>query len=547
MASTSRSVLSDAIHGRRTRDKRSKIVIPLPLKPPDYVPGSGPALQPLALLPQHDSTAYIVERILLPSPGLANNGRPLPKRMTYIVGWHDMPAARMLVPAMQILDYVSPRALEEWEWQLEMDLDEERARLEEEEKDKRTEEETAPKKKRGRPPAHSQIEAAATAAPEPDATPHTRPRKGAMSLSTPQKAAMDVFEGLSEGLSEEGESPTRQLRHELAQSSGGLYMQDVKMSDWQDNSGERDSSASGLEEFTDMSLLKASRGRGRASRPTQMPFKSDFDSSTEQSSDRTSFTAFSTLPRRNPADSGNRQFVTSQALPVSNTKLSFQRGILVSPLAADHRTAPSIFQAEGSQTLVSEAGIGAQSPDKAKKVGRPTTKGEESVPILKHQSQEENQEVGWEVKHIEDVEVYEVEGQELVRYFKVRWEGDWPPDQNPSWEPEGNLPAGLIRNYFKQSKKAREKLKRKAKIQKKKKPPTRQTRPSLSQVQSYNSVSVAFTGDMDLNGAGEDEMDLLEVSNDADEADEEELFLVDVGLRPMDLGRMSWNGNSDTF
>ena len=545
MAAASPSVLSEAIHDLRTRDKRTKIIISLPSRPSNYVPGSGPALQPLALLPPHDSTAYIVERILLPSPGLAKNGRPLPKRMTYIVGWHDMPAARMLVPAMQILDYVSPRALEEWEWQLEMDLDEERARLKEEEKDKPSEQETTPKKKRARPPAHSQIEAAATAAPEPDATPHTRPKKGAMSLSTPQKAAMDVFEGLSEGLSDEGESPTRQLQHELAQSSGDLYTQDVKMPDWQDNSGEGNSSASGLEEFTGMSFLKSPSGR--ASRPTQMPSKSDLDSSTEQSSDRTSFTAFATLPRRIPANSGNHQIGTSQALPMSNGKFALQKGNIVSSLAADHRTAPSIFQGDGSESLVSEAGIDTQRPNKAKKVERSTTTEEESMPIRKDQSREENQEVGWEVKHIEDVEVYEVEGQGLVRYFKVRWEGDWPPDQNPSWEPEGNLPAGLIRNYFKRSKKARQKLKRKAKVQKKKKPATKQSRPSLSQAQSYNSVSDAFTGDMDLDGVGENEMDLLGMSNDANEADGEELFLVDVGLRPMGLGRMSWNGNSDTI
>ncbi|KAK8020883.1 chromo domain-containing protein [Apiospora arundinis] len=41
-----------------------------------------------------------------------------------------------------------------------------------------------------------------------------------------------------------------------------------------------------------------------------------------------------------------------------------------------------------------------------------------------------------------------------VRFFKVRWEGNWPPGENPSWEPEENLPPGLVKQYLK--KKAKE-------------------------------------------------------------------------------------------
>ena len=116
------------------RAKRCKISIPLASRP-TYVPGSGPPLQPVELVPTSDSTAYIVERILLPSPGVAKDGRPLPKRMAYIVGWRDLPAARLLVPVMEILDYVSPYALEEWEYNMELELEEDRSKLEEEKRD----------------------------------------------------------------------------------------------------------------------------------------------------------------------------------------------------------------------------------------------------------------------------------------------------------------------------------------------------------------------------------------------------------------------------
>ncbi|KAJ3479200.1 hypothetical protein NLG97_g8384 [Lecanicillium saksenae] len=45
------------------------------------------------------------------------------------------------------------------------------------------------------------------------------------------------------------------------------------------------------------------------------------------------------------------------------------------------------------------------------------------------------------------MELYDVKGQGLVRYFKVRWEGDWPPEQNPTWEPEENIPDDLVREF----------------------------------------------------------------------------------------------------
>ncbi|ERS95679.1 hypothetical protein HMPREF1624_07753 [Sporothrix schenckii ATCC 58251] len=40
-------------------------------------------------------------------------------------------------------------------------------------------------------------------------------------------------------------------------------------------------------------------------------------------------------------------------------------------------------------------------------------------------------------------------GSRVVRLFLVRWKGDWPPDQNPSWEPAENLPPRMVRQYLK--------------------------------------------------------------------------------------------------
>ncbi|CAK7210731.1 hypothetical protein SBRCBS47491_000877 [Sporothrix bragantina] len=42
-------------------------------------------------------------------------------------------------------------------------------------------------------------------------------------------------------------------------------------------------------------------------------------------------------------------------------------------------------------------------------------------------------------------------GSRLVRFFLVRWKGDWPPDQNPTWEPAENLPPRMVRQYLKKA------------------------------------------------------------------------------------------------
>ncbi|KAH8669271.1 hypothetical protein BGZ61DRAFT_364137, partial [Ilyonectria robusta] len=96
-----------------------------------YVPGTGPQLQRPRLVPTRDSRAYIMDRVLLPSAGPARDRKPLLKRMKYMVGWHHSSSASLLVPAMEVLHYVSLQALEEWEYEIELELDEERVKREE--------------------------------------------------------------------------------------------------------------------------------------------------------------------------------------------------------------------------------------------------------------------------------------------------------------------------------------------------------------------------------------------------------------------------------
>ncbi|KAI1198738.1 hypothetical protein F5X97DRAFT_143854 [Nemania serpens] len=109
----------------RSRTQSVAVEIPLPSKPRDYRPGDGPALAPLGVTLPDDTGAFIVDKRVL--PGKPINGE-LKLELYYIVGWPDLPAARVAIIATKILEYVSPWALEDWEYRLSLEKDEERER-----------------------------------------------------------------------------------------------------------------------------------------------------------------------------------------------------------------------------------------------------------------------------------------------------------------------------------------------------------------------------------------------------------------------------------
>ncbi|OHW90592.1 chromo domain-containing protein, partial [Colletotrichum incanum] len=94
-----------------------------------YKPGNGPRLAPITLLPVRDTTAYIRDEFFVP-PALSVDGK---KRLQYVVGWTDLPAARLQVDAERICEYVSPMAYEEWCAARAAERDEEERRFEKEE------------------------------------------------------------------------------------------------------------------------------------------------------------------------------------------------------------------------------------------------------------------------------------------------------------------------------------------------------------------------------------------------------------------------------
>ncbi|RCI09930.1 hypothetical protein L249_8617 [Ophiocordyceps polyrhachis-furcata BCC 54312] len=451
---------------RKGKPGPGRLVVPLPSRPPPYQPGSGPPLQRIRLLPPRDSTAYIVERILLPSPGPAPaDGKPLPRRMAYIVGWSDLPAARLLVPVMQVLEYVSPRALEEWEANMELELDEDRRILAEEKGSSGTQ-------RKARPPAHTEIESAAVAEAETDA--QSRPKVSAMSLSTPKKARLEDFEGFTDY--EEG-SPSGQLARESA---------------WQEDEGDEIRVISDLPDATAPGWPlpeeeEEEEGGGGFTAPSTTP----------QFASASATQHFSLLSSQTLTSGGN----LSQGVSGGFTPFNQNRRLYSMPQAPRPSGVPSHM-----------------TPTKTQRQSKPRKK---STPAKKADAAPEpaaamaQQEEDWVVKDIQDVQLYEVEGRGLVRYFKVLWEGSWPPDQNPTWEPEENLPPNMVRNYFKLSKKKRKARANRFKTKKKKTTSTSTTTTMLGTGLHYRSVSEAFAGELADDGylgrtsTGDDEEELI--------------------------------------
>lgn len=476
--------LSHAADPRRKpsqpQPSRSRIAVPLFTKPADYVPGSGPRLRPISLLLAGDSTAYILERVLLPSPGPAANGKPLPKRMAYLIGWRDLRAASMLVPAMQVLEYVSPRTLEEFEAKLEQEVDDEKEKLRNESKSGL--EAPQKKKKRGRPPAHSQIKSAVVAEPVAETPTPEKPRhkKGVISLSTPQKSRLADFEWLSE---DEG-SPSRQIAEEQFQSLHGFLPGPEEGSnvagDTNDPLATKDLAhpvrgapkaslvhragsspakqkqplASSNPEFARVKTLFSADGRVQtlaSNKHSLPPVALSIDESnwgrqssySSPSSSAPSVEQKVQVVQKQAAQkqaaqkqAAQKQAVQRQAVQKQVVQKQIVQKQVFQKQAVQKQAAPKQEipkQAEIQKPLVNlgESPKVDQKPKQSKKRPRSEDEG------AKAEAQEGN---GWVVERIEDMEYYEVDGIGLVRYFKVSWEGDWPPDQKRTWEPEENIP-----------------------------------------------------------------------------------------------------------
>ncbi|KAF3350329.1 chromo domain-containing protein [Verticillium dahliae] len=150
---------------------------------------------------------------------------------------------------------------------------------------------------------------------------------------------------------------------------------------------------------------------------------------------------------------------------------------------------PSVTNYQSSVRLpINSKPIVMESP--AASSAEPPTKDSKKAtlkpPVPPAEPEDESGEV-YEVKRLEDTKLHDTENG-VQRMFLVRWKGSWPEGQNPTWEPEENIPQDLARKFM---------LKRKAEIGKNKATDTarRTASPPWKQQRKWSSVSEAFAGD----------------------------------------------------
>ncbi|ETS86823.1 hypothetical protein PFICI_00651 [Pestalotiopsis fici W106-1] len=411
------------------------IEVVLPSRPPSrhvMTRGLGPALAPLHITPEDDSTARISSKETWSS--LTQTGTTK-VQLYYIVHWTDLPGASVLVQADKILDYVSPRTVEDFEYKLSLERDAAAERL-------REELELAKQIAREEEILRHEAAAAGTTPSNPNKTSAKRPGR-------PSKA--DI------------------LRREAEKAQAGLEVLLPSVG----------SAASGPSLSTPQKSQKVATDTLDVEDGVE-----EYDAAEHH---------HHKVYAANPVAAWNSRSVHSKSSPATRSPRK-ARSVAIggfTPAARSSGRWPSKSPrvAEASSPSVLAHSI-AKAPRKKGKGKRKGKEAGESRPLP--------EEPEYVIECIEDQRMFKVKGQEKPHYL-VRWEGNWPPDQNPTWEPAENLPAKMVKKF----------LRKKAQMD----------------IGRYSSVADAFEGDLE-EAAGD--MDYYS-SDENQDADMEEMLLVEEG------------------
>jgi hypothetical protein len=532
-----------------TKKEKPKLQFYIPIRPkgPRYTRGSGPPPpKPNLRLAHEEGTAFIVDKIVLPHGPFHPNSRTRQRRCYYIIGWDDLPAARPVVDATKILDYASPRTLEDWEYQDALRREEERERAmeaKEAEKHALTEGMTAAtavgvgtgpgaKQKLGRPPKERLGVAESPSEPELNSEQEemVHKRMKGPSLSTPQKSRLrqlvaeeEMLQDL-ERVGQSTESAVEQPRGIPGESEGSSdgggnkrvteNLEDLCLSPaLQDSVGSsRASSARPHAAVTPADPTRAiasdAAGGGLPKRPvstTPIPLPSAFSRMKRWASTVWPASSAPTTVSQPRVPEAQRSTTSPQSTPIYGRRLSSENppsrmngftpigGTFPRPPKRPAEESPPSTnprsKAKHRQSKKQQAG-----PAHAE-MGLPSDAAGSADPVLDLVQGQQD----YVVKRLEGD--YVLEG---VHWFRVRWEGDWPADQNPTWEPRENISEKMVKEYLK--KKAKQETGRLAKASARKKPKPKQTNLLADQAKACSSVMEAFEGQASL-GDGTSGMD----------------------------------------
>ncbi|RYP44353.1 hypothetical protein DL768_009174 [Monosporascus sp. mg162] len=411
------------------RVNKSRIEIPLPSKPRPYRPGDGPTLAPITLALKRDTDAFIVDKRVLPGEPIHGE---LKLEMYYVVGWPDLPAGRVVINAKHIYDYVSPRTLEDFEYKLTIEREEEQERQETEEAKRRTE------------------TAAKAAASSTIATPKT-PKEPTLTVKGKKRGRPSKADLLARSVAQQTSvdenvevplPPMSTSGPSLSTPQKKLATATLATVDTDDAEGidEREEEAADIEDDSDTAIfnqlyLEATAfGKSREAsiqevREDEIPPKLQVAPPQKPINGKP---GLSTPSRPRP------QHQTSQTGPASHSKsVPTQKTTLqhygFTPAGRSSRIWPSPSPKPAHGTVKADPDIPLETPTTSKS-SRKRKRVVSDEPL-------------WEVERLEGDKTEEVDGMQ-TRFFKVLWKGDWAPDENPTWEPEENIPRKLIKMYL---------------------------------------------------------------------------------------------------
>ncbi|KAK4149009.1 hypothetical protein C8A00DRAFT_38409 [Chaetomidium leptoderma] len=492
---------------------RRKTTIEIPLHSiHKYVPGSGPPPPRISLAPPRDSTAYIIDQFVLPTDkDMTETSRRL---IHYHIGFTDLPAVKILIPCNKVLDYVSPRELEEWEYENLERKEEDRARrLAEKQRADAT------KRKPGRPPKVPMKDVDLPVRSSADEALLLAQQVAGPSLSTPQKRRPALV------LDEEGMGDTSNVESDDAAIHRQLQGNPEFGESEFDDDPDADSESVDQLALHYGATVEGTPSRTSSSVPPSLPPQQDSTITTSIAlKTKTGFSSSAPAPALPPSNTstpggihpawaqafGQQKRAESPAKPHSQNGHVQQNGtpwsLLAKPQPKPSTSTPTQRPAaraggtsNGPASRLSTPGVGvgssiASGSSASKRKGQPLNgKGssQEKQPKTKKQKNKQAPDEPaadeWAVKELLDDRWFIEQGAKVHRYL-VLWEGDWPEDQNPTWEPSENVQnQALIQRYQK---------KKKAGLLN----PSKKTQKTLHQYlagSAYSSVAEAFEGDID--------------------------------------------------
>ncbi|KAL2176098.1 uncharacterized protein P884DRAFT_204581 [Thermothelomyces heterothallicus CBS 202.75] len=406
---------------------RPKTTIEIPLHSiRKYVPGSGPPPPRISLAPPRDSTAYIIDQFILPSgKDMTATSRRL---IHYHIGFTDLPTVKLLIPCNKVLDYVSPRELEDWEYRNLEKKEEERARLLAERQGAGPKEK---KKKPGRPAKIPRKDTGGSVLNAADEALLLAQEFGGPSLSTPQKRNPE--RALADGEIGESTSAESDDAAILRQLEGRERSADMESDDNMEVGSESVNQRALHHVGKSVSALETPSLVGRSiSRPSQ-----------------------DTLPQRPAIPQGSS--VTSSGPAASNSLSNAPNTERIHPAWAQAFGRQMDPEKHPEEPGAAETASHSSGSLARKRKERAPNGGSSAQKQQQAKKQKIRQEDGppadeWEVKELLDDQWFVEEGTRVHKYL-VLWEGDWPEDQNPTWEPAENVQDQRLINRYQQKKK----------------------------------------------------------------------------------------------